>query len=64
MYDSNGVPIPYDSTKTYTTVATFVVNGNTTTSDFTGGYADWSDTILKGRPNGNKDCYKVVIRVE
>lgn len=64
LYDSNGVPIPYDSTKTYTTVATFVVNGDTASTDFTGNYADWSDTILKGRPNGNKDCYKVVIRVE
>ena len=64
MYDSNGVPIPYDSTKTYTTVATFVVNGNTASTDFTGGYADWSDTLLKGKPNGNKDVYKIVIRVE
>lgn len=64
LYDSHGVPIPYDSTKTYTTVATFVVNGDTASTDFTGNYADWSDTILKGRPNGNKDCYKVVIRVE
>lgn len=64
MYDSNGVQIPYDSTKTYTTVATFVVNGNTASTDFTGGYADWSDTLLKGRPNGNKDVYKIVIRVE
>lgn len=64
MYDSNGVPIPYDSTKTYTTVATFVVNGNTASSDFTGGYAGWSDTFLKGRPNGNKDVYKIVICVE
>lgn len=64
LYDANGIPIPYDSTKTYTTVATFVVDGNTASSDFAGGYADWSDTALKGRPDGSKDCYKVVIRVE
>ena len=64
LYDENGNFIPYDSTKTYTTVASFVVNGDTAYANFVGDYASWSDTILKGRPTGTNRYYKIVIRVE
>lgn len=64
LYDANGNFIPYDSTKTYTTVASFVANGDTAYADFAGNYASYSDTILKGRPSGTNLYYKVVIRVE
>lgn len=64
LYDANGNFIPYDSTKTYTTVASFVVNGNTAYADFTGNYASWSDAILKGRPSGTNTYYKIIIRIE
>lgn len=64
LYDANGNFIPYDSTKTYATVASFVVNGDTAYANFTGDYASWSDTILKGRPSGTNSYYKIVIRIE
>lgn len=64
LYDASGNTIPYDSTKTYTTVASFVVNGDTAYTDFTGNFAGWSDTVLKGRAPGSNYYYKLVIRIE
>lgn len=64
LYDANGNFIPYDSTKTYTTVATFVVNGDTAYSDFNGQFSSYSDTVLKGRSGSSMYVYKIIIRVE
>lgn len=65
LYDASGNTIPYDATKTYTTVAAFSVNGDTAISgdNFTG-YASYSDSILKGRANGATHMFRLVIRVE
>lgn len=65
LYDSSGNTIPYDPTKTYTTVAAFLVNGDTNSiADRFSQYASYSDSILKGRANGATYVYKLVIRVE
>lgn len=63
LYDASGISIPYDSTKTYTTVASYVVNGDTAYTDFDGNFAAWSDTVLKGRGTNNY-YFVIVIRVE
>lgn len=64
LYDANGSTIPYDSSKTYTTLKMYKYDGTEQTFGSFGSYATYSDTILRGRTNGNKAVYRLIISVE
>ena len=62
FYDANGNAIPYDSSKTYTTIACYVYDGSPAYVMLDNQYLNWSTNVLRNRGTNNY-YYKVIIQV-